>query len=93
MSKRPHTRFNVAAESQGRLQAARLYNMTDDPGVKDMLSYLVARDTMHQSQWVAAIAEIEADGLDATPAPANFPQVTGTVRQRGVSMLQPFFRN
>src|SRR3982751_5005886 len=52
-------RFNVAAESQGRLQAARLYNMTDDRGVKDMLSYLLARDTMHQNQWIAAIAEVE----------------------------------
>jgi Mn-containing catalase len=60
-------RFNVAAESQGRLQAARLYNMTDDPGVKDMLSYLLARDTMDQNQWIAAIAELEADGLDQTP--------------------------
>jgi Mn-containing catalase len=66
-------RFNVAAESQGRLQAARLYNMTDDRGVKDMLSYLLARDTMHQNQWIAAIAEVEADGLDSTPCPQNFP--------------------
>lgn len=65
--------FNVSAESQGRLQAARLYNMTDDPGVKHMLSYLIARDTMHQNQWIAAIAELEADGLDATPCPASFP--------------------
>ena len=30
-------RANVAAEAQGRLQTARLYNMTDDPGVKEML--------------------------------------------------------
>lgn len=67
-------RFNVTAESQGRLQAARLYNMTDDPGVKDMLSYLIARDTMHQNQWLAAIAELEAEGLDETPNPITFPQ-------------------
>jgi len=67
-------RFNVAAESQGRLQAARMYNLTDDPGVKDMLSYLIARDTMHQNQWIAAIAELEADGLDSTPTPQNFPE-------------------
>ncbi|HEX8415169.1 MAG TPA: manganese catalase family protein [Sphingomicrobium sp.] len=67
-------RFNVTAESQGRLQAARLYNMTDDPGIKDMLSYLITRDTMHQNQWIAAIAELEADGLDGTPNPLNFPE-------------------
>jgi Mn-containing catalase len=67
-------RFNVTAESQGRLQVARLYNMTSDAGVRDMLSFLIARDTMHQNQWLAAIAELEADGLDATPVPMNFPQ-------------------
>ena len=67
-------RMNVTAESQGRLQVARLYNMTEDAGVRDLLSFLLARDTMHQNQWLAAIEELEADGLDATPCPANFPQ-------------------
>jgi hypothetical protein len=67
-------RFNVTAESQGRLQVCRLYEMTDDPGVRDMLSFLIARDTMHQNQWIAAIAELEADGLDMTPVPMSFPQ-------------------
>ena len=65
---------NLNAESQGRLQVCRLYEMTDDPGVRDMLSFLIARDTMHQNQGIAAIAEIEAEGLDATPVPANFPR-------------------
>ncbi|MFC4171619.1 manganese catalase family protein [Microvirga sp. GCM10011540] len=67
-------RFNVTAESQGRLQVARLYNMTNDTGVRDMLSYLLARDTMHQNQWLAAIKELEEDGLEMTPVPSNFPQ-------------------
>jgi Mn-containing catalase len=67
-------RFNVTAESQGRLQVCRLYEMTDDPGGRDMLSFLIARDTMHQNQWLAAIAELEEDGLEGTPAPKTFPQ-------------------
>ena len=67
-------RFNVTAESQGRLQACRLYNMTEDTGVRDMLSFLIARDTMHQNQWLAAIAELEADGLESTPVPSTFPR-------------------
>jgi Mn-containing catalase len=67
-------RFNVTAESQGRLQVCRLYNMTNDTGVRDMLSFLIARDTMHQNQWLAAIKELEAEGLDETPVPANFPE-------------------
>src|SRR5215213_2787008 len=66
-------RFNVTAESQGRLQVARLYAQTDDHGVRDMLKFLLARDTMHQNQWIAAIAELERDGLETTPAPSSFP--------------------
>ncbi len=67
-------RFNVTAESQGRLQVCRLYELTDDAGVRDMLSFLIARDTMHQNQWLAAIAELEAEGLDGTPVPMAFPR-------------------
>ena len=67
-------RYNVTAESQGRLQVCRLYNMTDDAGVRDMLSFLIARDTMHQNQWLAAIEELQSDGLEMTPVPSNFPQ-------------------
>jgi Mn-containing catalase len=67
-------RMNVTAESQGRLQVARLYNMTQDSGVRDLLSFLLARDTMHQNQWLAAIEELKADGLEETPCPSNFPQ-------------------
>ncbi|SDK20677.1 Mn-containing catalase [Actinopolyspora mzabensis] len=62
-------RVNVAAESQGRLQTARLYNMTDDPGIKEMLKFNLARDTMHQLQWLAAIEQLQEDGLAGTIAP------------------------
>ncbi|MFC0342371.1 manganese catalase family protein [Paracoccus niistensis] len=67
-------RFNVTAESQGRLQVSRLFNLTTDPGVKRMLAFMIARDTMHQNQWLAAIEELRADGLEETPVPSNFPQ-------------------
>jgi Mn-containing catalase len=67
-------RFNVTAESQGRLQVARLYQLTGDSGVRDMFSFLLARDTMHQNQWLAAIEGLEKDGLEETPVPSNFPQ-------------------
>ncbi len=67
-------RYNLTAESMGRLQVCRLYEQTTDAGVRDMLSFLIARDTMHQNQWLAAIAELEAEGFDETPAPMSFPQ-------------------
>ena len=64
---------NVTAESTGRVLASRLYTMTDDAGMKDMLSFLIARDTMHQQQWLAVIEEL--GGWEATfPIPNATPQ-------------------
>ncbi len=65
---------NANAEMQGRLQVSRLYHMTDDPGVRDLLSFLIARDTMHQNQWLAAIEELKEEGTEMLPVPSNFPQ-------------------
>jgi Mn-containing catalase len=63
---------NVTAEATGRVLATRLYNMTDDPGMKDMLSFLIARDTMHQQQWLAVIEEL--GGYEGVlPIPNSFP--------------------
>ena len=65
--------YNATAEMQGRLQVARLYNMTDDPGVKEMFRFLIARDHMHQMQWLAAIEELKGDGIEGIPVPEAFP--------------------
>jgi Mn-containing catalase len=65
---------NANAEMQGRVQAARLYHMTDDHGVRDLLSFLIARDTMHQNMWLAAVAELQEEGAELLPVPSNFPQ-------------------
>lgn len=65
---------NASAESTGRMLACQLHRMTNDPGMKDMLSYLVARDTMHQNQWMAAVKELQEEGLEQMPVPSNFPQ-------------------
>ncbi|KUG09451.1 manganese catalase family protein [Solirubrum puertoriconensis] len=64
---------NVMAEATGRVLATRLWEATDDPGMKDMLAFLIARDTMHQNQWLAVLEEI--GGLaGAHPIPNSFPQ-------------------
>jgi len=66
---------NVTAESGGRLLATRLYELTDDPGMKDMLAYLIARDTMHQNQWIAILRDLgdSEETLDVHPIPDRFP--------------------
>ena len=64
---------NVMAESTGRILATRLWEATDDPGMKDMLSFLIARDTMHQNQWLAVLEEL--GGVQGVhPIPNSFPQ-------------------
>ena len=64
---------NVMAESTGRVLASRLYNMTDDAGMKDMLSFLIARDTFHQQQWQAVIEDL--GGIEQTmPIPNSTPR-------------------
>ena len=64
---------NVTAEASGRTLASRLYNWTDDKGMKDMLSFLIARDTYHQEQWLAVIEEM--GGMKAAmPIPNSTPE-------------------
>ncbi len=65
--------LNVGAEAQSRLRLARLFHMTGDTGVKQLLRYLLARDTMHQNVWLAAIEELRADGIEHMPVPEAFP--------------------
>jgi Mn-containing catalase len=63
---------NIAAESTGRVLAVRLYNQTHDEGMRKMLAFLIARDTMHQNQWLAVIEEL--GGFETQfPIPNSFP--------------------
>jgi Mn-containing catalase len=84
---------NVTAEATGRVLATRLFQLTDDPGMKDMLSFLIARDTMHQQQWLAVLEEL--GGTDALPIPNSFPQgqendeFSYTFLATGVDGVQP----
>ncbi len=63
---------NLNAEVQGRLQVCRLYEMTDDAGIRDTFAYMIARDTMHQNQWMAAIEDMKSEGLCDYPVPVAF---------------------
>lgn len=66
---------NVMAESTGRVLATRLYEATDDKGMKDMLAFLIARDTMHQNQWLAVLEEL-GGVQNALPIPNSFPMTS-----------------
>jgi Mn-containing catalase len=64
---------NVAAESTGRVLAVRLFNAAHDNGMKEMWKFLIARDTMHQQQWLAVIEELGGCQV-VLPIPNSFDQ-------------------
>ena len=69
---------NTTAEATGRALASGPYGMTDDPGMKDMLQFLIARDTMHQQQWMAVVEELggpKAFPIRQPPAVGGAPAV------------------
>ncbi len=61
-------RSNVSAESQGRMQTARLHHMTDDPGVKDMVKFL-SPATPTTRTCGSPRSELRADGYEDVVAP------------------------
>lgn len=48
-------RSNVAAEARAKIVYERLINLTDDPGVKEALGFLMTREIAHQQQFEKAL--------------------------------------
>ncbi|KDR29153.1 manganese catalase family protein, partial [Caballeronia grimmiae] len=57
-------RSNIAAESRAKIVYERLINVTDDPGIKDALGFLMTREIAHQKSFEKALHSIQP----------NFPQ-------------------
>lgn len=51
-------RSNVAAEARAKIIYERLINVTDDPGVKDALAFLMTREAAHQLSFEKALQSI-----------------------------------
>jgi Mn-containing catalase len=52
-------RSNIAAESRAKIIYERLINITDDPGIKDALGFLMTREIAHQKSFEKALYAIE----------------------------------
>lgn len=52
-------RSNIAAESRAKVVYERLINVTDDPGIKDALGFLMTREIAHQKSFEKALYAIE----------------------------------
>lgn len=57
-------RSNIAAEARAKIVYERLINVTDDPGIKDALGFLMSREIAHQLSFEKALHAIQP----------NFPQ-------------------
>ncbi len=57
-------RSNIAAEARAKIVYERLINLTDDPGVRDALKFLMTREIAHQKSFEKALHAIQP----------NFPQ-------------------
>jgi Mn-containing catalase len=51
-------RSNIAAEARAKIVYERLINLTDDPGVKDALTFLMTREIAHQKSFEKALYAI-----------------------------------
>jgi Mn-containing catalase len=51
-------RSNIAAEARAKIVYERLINVTDDPGVKDALGFLMTREVAHQKSFEKALYSI-----------------------------------
>ncbi|MBH3358564.1 manganese catalase family protein [Pseudomonas guariconensis] len=57
-------RSNIAADARAKIVYERLINVTDDPGIKDALGFLMSREIAHQLSFEKALHAIQP----------NFPQ-------------------
>ncbi|WP_410963566.1 manganese catalase family protein, partial [Salmonella sp. SAL4455] len=52
-------RSNIAAEARAKIVYERLINLTDDPGIKDALTFLMTRELAHQLSFEKALHSIQ----------------------------------
>jgi Mn-containing catalase len=69
-------RSNIAAEARAKIVYERLINVTDDPGIKDALTFLMTREIAHQKSFEKALYSIQ-DNFPAGKLPGD-PRFTDT---------------
>jgi Mn-containing catalase len=86
-------RSNIAAEARAKIVYERLINLTDDPGVKEALGFLMTREVAHQKSFEKALYSIEPNfppGKKGRRSPFYqrvFQYVAG--RARNARILEP----
>lgn len=84
-------RSNIAAEARAKIVYERLINMTDDPGVKEALGFLMTREVAHQKSFEKALYSIEPNFPPGKlPGDPRFTDVYFNMSQGGPDMRGPW---
>jgi Mn-containing catalase len=84
-------RSNIAAESRAKIVYERLINVTDDPGVKEALGFLMTREVAHQKSFEKALYAIQPNFPPGKlPAVEKFASVYYNLSQGPGDMRGPW---
>lgn len=84
-------RSNIAAEARAKIVYERLINLTDDPGVKEALGFLMTREIAHQKSFEKALYAIEPNFPPGKmPGDTRFTSVYFNMSQGGPEVQGPW---
>jgi Mn-containing catalase len=84
-------RSNIAAEARAKIVYERLIAITDDPGIKDALGFLMTREIAHQKSFEMALHAIEENFPPGKlPGESRFANVYVNASQGPGDMLGPW---
>ncbi|KQQ33327.1 Mn-containing catalase [Duganella sp. Leaf126] len=84
-------RSNIAAEARAKIVYERLINVTDDPGVKEALGFLMTREIAHQKSFEKALYAISPNFPPGkTAGDPRFTSVYFNMSQGGPETLGPW---
>ncbi|WP_411380312.1 manganese catalase family protein [Pseudomonas sp. MPB26] len=84
-------RSNIAAEARAKIVYERLMNVTDDPGVKEALGFLMTREIAHQLSFEKALHSIQPNFPQGKlPGMPEFTQVYYKMSQGAGGMRGPW---
>ncbi|SEL18209.1 Mn-containing catalase [Pseudoxanthomonas sp. GM95] len=84
-------RSNIAAEARAKMVYERLIGVTDDPGIKDALTFLMTREIAHQKSFEKALYAISPNfPTGKLPGDPNYTDVYFDASQGSGNVLGPW---
>jgi Mn-containing catalase len=84
-------RSNIAAEARAKIVYERLINVTEDPGIRDALGFLMTREVSHQKSFEKALYAIQGNFPPGKRPPvARFANVYYKMSHGGEGLAAPW---